>query len=80
MVEPLGNLFESADAVLRLTGTGKLVVFFVEQADARLDAVGLEGREYLKRLHHPAAVVLIRVDEEGRGGAFIRIFERRMPP
>ena len=33
VVEPLGNLFESADAVLRLTGTGKLVVFLVEQAD-----------------------------------------------
>lgn len=42
MVKPVGDLLETADAVLGLAGAGELVVLAMEQADPRLDAVNLE--------------------------------------
>ena len=42
-----------------LAAAGKLVVFAVEQAQAGVGAVLLEGREHLNGAAHPAAVVLV---------------------
>ena len=80
MLHPLGYLAQPPYTVFRLAGAGELVVLAVEDAKARLHAVFADGVEHLQALGKRAAVVLVRVDEQRRGGALVGVFERRMPP
>ena len=56
------------------------MIFAMEQADPGRHAVHPQGGEHLQGVGHPAAVVLVRLDKEGRRLALVGIFERRAVP
>ena len=73
LIKPIHHFRHPADPMLRLSGPGQLMVFAVEQADSCLHAEILKRREHLERVAHPAAVVLIRLDKQGRRLRHIRV-------
>ena len=80
MVEPGCNLAQAADAVFWLAAAAELMVFSMEQAHSGRNTVHPQSGEHLDSIGHPAAVVLIRLDKEGRRLAAACIFERRALP
>ena len=56
------------------------MVLAVEEDDLGIDAVHLKGREHLERIAHPAAIILVRLDKEGRCLSKMAILEGRRIP
>ena len=63
-----------------LAAAAELMVFSMEQAHSGRNTVHPQSGEHLDSIGHPAAVVLIRLDKEGRCLAAVCIFERRVLP
>lgn len=59
-------LTQPADTMFRLAGTGKFVVFAMEQAHPRRYAMHQQCLKHLHCVSHPAAIILIRLDKQGR--------------
>lgn len=66
VVEPGCDLAQAADAVFWLAAAAELMVFSMEQAHSGRNTVHPQSGEHLDSIGHPAAVVLIRLDKEGR--------------
>ena len=64
LLEPVGDFFQAALAVLGLAGTGKLVVLPVEEAEPGLYALVHQSCIHLDSLRHGTAIVLVGMDEE----------------
>ena len=56
------------------------MVFAMEEAEASGHIEIFQRIEHLNTFAHPAAVILVAVNEEGRGLRLIRIFQRRLLP
>ena len=73
-IKPVSDLLQSANTVLRLSAAGKLMILPVEQAQSGGAAMHSEGSEHLNSIRHPAAVILVRLDEQRRSHTLIRVF------
>ena len=80
IIHPLQDLLHSADPVVGLTGAGQIMVLIFEQAESGFTSVHFQSGEHGQTIHHPAAVIRIRMDEQGGSSTTVRIFQRRMPP
>ena len=74
MVEPGCDLAQAADAVFWLAAAAELMVFSMEQAHSGRNTVHPQSGEHLDGIGHPAAVVLIRLDKEGRSLCHVNVF------
>ena len=78
--EPVQNFLQACDAVIRTAAAGELVVLTMEQAKTCRAACTFEAAEHLQRIRQRAAPVFVGMDEERRGVAVRRIFQRRLVP
>ena len=65
-LHPGEDLFHAVNPVFGLAAAGKLVSLVMEQYHLGGAAVHLQGSEHGNALRHPAAVILIGMDEQGR--------------
>ena len=79
-IHPTGDLVESFYAVLGFASSGELMVFAMEEAEASGHIEIFQRIEHLNTFAHPAAVILVTVNEEGRCLRFICVFQGRLLP
>ena len=56
------------------------MVFVFEQTQPGFTAIHFQSGEHGQSIYHPAAVVRIRMNEQGGRGTAVSIFQGRMPP
>ena len=78
--KPVCDLGQTAYTMLRLTGTGQLVVLTVEVAHSCGNTLLFQYGEQLQTLLHRTTIVFVGMDEQSRGLHVLRIAQRRMPP
>ena len=78
--KPVCHFFQPPHPVTRFAASAEFVIFPPEHAEPRINTVIFQRGKHLQALCKPAAVVFIRMNEQGWGNRLVGILYWRMKP